>query len=267
VGHDGLAEDVLEVGGEVAGDAVHVGVAGGGVCAGGDGSLGVGHGFGGQDVEDDVVGVGMVEERVVDVGDFQSSELGGAFMGDEAEHAGVENGLGEGGGSGGCGGEDGGFGVFVVVAAEGVADGFGGSADFFGDTGADFFEGEEGVERAGHFDDAFFFFGGELAEGGGAFDALFVGGGEGCDVGLEECESAFAVGVEVADGDEAVLTPALDGFGGDGEFGGEVFEGQKSVAGGGGGGGRGGGGGGKQNQNKRNSMRSANRKHFVSRKR
>ena len=76
----------------------------------------------------------------------------------------------------------------------------------------------------------FFFFFAELFEAGGFFDAIFVVCRETRDGGVEETKPSAAVGVEVAKGDEALLAPALDGFGGDRELAGDILEFEHGVA-------------------------------------
>ena len=107
-------------------------------------------------------------------------------------------------------GEDGGFGVVEVVVADGVADGFGGTLELMGDVAGNFFDAQAimGGEEAGEVDDFAFFLVGDLFEVGGAVDAVFVGGGELGDGGIEEAQAAAAVGIDIAEGDEALLRAA-----------------------------------------------------------
>jgi hypothetical protein len=125
--------------------------------------------------------------------------------------------------------------VFFVMVADGVADGFGGAVEFFGDAAGDVLEAAlaAGGEASGHAEDLGFFVVGELFEGGGAGDAFLVVAGESGDGRLEEAQASAAVGVEVAHGDEALFAPALDGFGGDGELFGDIFEEQDAAGAGG----------------------------------
>jgi len=69
-----------------------------------------------------------------------------------------------------------------------------------------------------------------LFERGAALDAVLVDGRELLHGGFEETEAPAAVGVHIAKGNEALLAPALDGFGGDVELAGDVFKGEHGVA-------------------------------------
>ena len=206
----------------------------------------MGDGIGGQDAEDDVVGVGVFEERVGDVFDLEVLEAEEAFARDDLEDAGggavealgdvvdgraVVEGLDDGLAVESAGevfglGEDGGFGEFAIVLADEGADGFGGAVEFVGDAARDVFDAASAVDgqAAGEGEDGQLFVIGEMAEGGGALDALLVVGGELRDGGGVEAEAAAAVGLDEALGDQALLAPALDGFGGDGEFFGDFIE-------------------------------------------
>jgi hypothetical protein len=101
----------------------HVGITGGGVGAGKDGGLGAGEGFGGEEGEDDVVGVGVVEEGVVDEVDGRGFEADGPFLGDDAEDGGFGAAEALGDAVDGCAGVEGGDDGGAVQGAEGVGSG------------------------------------------------------------------------------------------------------------------------------------------------
>ncbi len=86
-------------------------------------------------------------------------------------------------------------------------------------------------EAAGAANDLGFFLIRGLGEIAGAEDLVAMDGEEAFDSAEEESDAAFAVAVDEPAGGQAAATPALDGFAGDVESFGDIFDGHHRFGG------------------------------------